>query len=271
MAGLQLRGSDLGDVRAVLFDKDGTLSVSEPQLFTLATARVVLCLEQVPRPHRPRLKELLQQAYGLRAGGLDPAGITAVASRHHNLIATATALAQVGIGWPEALVISETAFDQAELDDERLQQTLPPLSGNTPTPPGTSALTKGLDALLRRLREADITCAVISNDTTAGIERFLGSHNIRPYFSAIWSADHRPCKPDPEAVHGLCRQIGVSVEHCALIGDANSDLRMAVAAGIPHRRALGYAAAWSNPPPLVEPHPRIHHWRELEAHPGPSP
>ena len=46
MVRLQLRGTALGDVDAVLFDKDGTLSVSEPQLLTLAKARVFLCVEQ---------------------------------------------------------------------------------------------------------------------------------------------------------------------------------------------------------------------------------
>mgnify|MGYP003887062017 FL=1 len=42
MVCLQLRGTVLGDVDAVLFDKDGTLSISEPQLLTLAKARVFL-------------------------------------------------------------------------------------------------------------------------------------------------------------------------------------------------------------------------------------
>ena len=62
---LQLRGTGLGVVEAVLFDKDGTLSISEPQLLTLAQARVLLCLEAVaPELHAP-LQPLLQRAYGL--------------------------------------------------------------------------------------------------------------------------------------------------------------------------------------------------------------
>jgi hypothetical protein len=128
---------------------------------------------------------------------------------------------------------------------------------------GTSHTTEGLRAWLEQLRSASVACAVISNDDVAGIEHFLASHGLEPYFSAIWSAEHRPRKPDPAAVHGLCEQLGVSAADCALIGDANSDLRMAVAAGIPHQLALGYTAAWSTPPPLAEPHPLVHHWREL--------
>ncbi|MFZ9289118.1 MAG: HAD family hydrolase, partial [Vulcanococcus sp.] len=89
MAQLLLRGIELGEVEAVLFDKDGTLSISEPQLLTLAQARVLLCLEAVaPALHAP-LQPLLERAYGLRAEGICPAGITAVASREHNQIAPA--------------------------------------------------------------------------------------------------------------------------------------------------------------------------------------
>jgi phosphoglycolate phosphatase len=64
-------------------------------------------------------------------------------------------------------------------------------------------------------------------------------------------------------VHGVCDQLGVTPARTALIGDANSDLRMAVAAGIPHSLAIGYTAAWQMPPPLAEPHPLVHHWSEL--------
>ena len=258
MVCLQLRGMTLGNVDAVLFDKDGTLSISEPQLLTLASARVFLCLEQaapaLPAAVLQELQQLLQRAYGLSSEAICPAGITAVASRDHNLIATATALVQVGIGWPEALALSERVFTQADQQDARRRQEA---GGHT------STTTEGLIPWLEQLRSAGVVCAVISNDDMAGIERFLASHELEPFFAGLWSAEHRPRKPDPAAVHGLCEQLGVPASHCALIGDANSDLRMAVAAGIPHQLALGYTAAWSSPPPLAEPHPLIHSWSEL--------
>jgi phosphoglycolate phosphatase len=258
MVCLQLRGTVLGDVDAVLFDKDGTLSISEPQLLTLAKARVFLCLEQaaavVPSTVLPELQQLLERAYGLRIEAICPAGITAVASRDHNLIATATALVQVGVGWPEALALSERVFAEADQQDARR---------SLGTPAATSTTTDGLRPWLEQLNAAGVVCAVISNDDMAGIEHFLSSHGLERLFAGLWSAEHRPRKPDPAAVHGLCEQLGVAAGRCALIGDANSDLRMAVAAGIPHQLALGYTAAWRTPPPLAEPHPLIHHWSEL--------
>ena len=258
MVRLHLRGTTLGDVEAVLFDKDGTLSISEPQLLTLAKARVFLCLEQatpaIASNVLPELQRLLERAYGLTSDAICPAGITAVASRDHNLIATATALVQVGMGWPEALAMSEQVFAQADQLDARRR---------TDERGPTSTTTAGLRPLLEQLQASGVVCAVISNDDMAGIEHFLASHQLSGFFKGLWSAEHRPRKPDPAAVHGLCEQLGVAAARCALIGDANSDLQMAVAAGIPHQLALGYTAAWSTPPPLAEPHPLIHHWREL--------
>lgn len=259
MAELLLRGTELGAIDAVLFDKDGTLSISEPQLLTLAEARVFLCLEQVSVERRDPLKDLLQRAYGLKSDAICPAGITAVASRDHNLIATATAFVQVGVGWPEALALSEQVFAEADAVDARR-------TADSPLP--TSSTTDGLFLWLEQLQVVGVRCAVISNDDMAGIEHFLGAHGLRGYFSGLWSAEHRPRKPDPAAVHGLCAEMGVDVSRCALIGDANSDLRMAVAAGIPHPLALGYTAAWRTPPPLAEPHPLVHAWSELSVRPS---
>lgn len=206
MARLLLRGIGLGEVDAVLFDKDGTLSISEPQLVTLAEARVFLCLEQVEERIRPALSDLLHRAYGLRpptdaaGAAICPAGITAVASRDHNLIATATALVQVGLGWPEALAISEQVFAHADAADAR--RAAGTGSG------ATSGTTEGLRDWLKHLQQAGVRCAVISNDDIAGIETFLRTHGLAGFFSAIWSAEHQPRKPDPAAVHALCELTG---------------------------------------------------------------
>jgi phosphoglycolate phosphatase len=245
----------------MLFDKDGTISHSEPMLQILASERLRHCLH-LAAPHLtqpPRLAELpdlLARAYGLGAEGIDPAGATAVACREHNLIATATALAQAGLGWPDALALSERVF--AITDGLHGQG-----SSHRPQP------TPGLTELLLSLRQAGIGCAVISNDHEAGIRDFLAAHGLQECVQALWSADHRPAKPDPRAVHELCRALGVEVGRCALVGDANSDLRMARAAGVPV--VIGYRSGWRQPPPLEGDGPQLRHWSELRVQPGPTP
>ncbi|MFO0038886.1 MAG: HAD family hydrolase [Synechococcaceae cyanobacterium] len=266
MAHLLLQGLPLGppgwEIEAVLFDKDGTMSHSEPMLEALAQERIRTCLrlteahlgEAPQRGHE--LQELLSRAYGIRQGRIDPAGITAVASRDHNLIATATALTQMGLGWPDALAISEQVFALTDgLHGEG--------AGQRPQP------TAGLASLLASLRHAGIGCAVISNDHEAGIRAFLAAHGFQDRFQGLWSADHRPAKPNPGAVHALCRELGVEPSRCALVGDADSDLRMAAGAGVPV--VLGYRGGWRELPPLREDVPHLHHWDELQVAAGPTP
>ncbi|WP_254946222.1 HAD family hydrolase [Cyanobium sp. AMD-g] len=261
MVHLSLRGTPLpcGDrpLEAVLFDKDGTMSQSEPMLVALAQARVFHCLALAdlaagdPERHRD-LGDLLHRAYGLAPEGVHPAGTMAVASRDQNLVATATALVQVGLGWPEALAMAEAVFARTDaLHGQGSEQ--------RPAP------TAGLRPLLETLLRAGVRCAVISNDHVEGIEAFLAAHDLAAYVQAIWSAEHQPRKPDPAAVHGLCAELGVAVESCALIGDANSDLRMARAAGVPV--VLGYRAGWRRPVELDASFLQLDHWRELTVVP----
>ncbi|MCS5697807.1 HAD-IA family hydrolase [Cyanobium sp. FGCU-52] len=259
MVDLLLRGERLGPagpgIRAVLFDKDGTLSHSEPMLRALAEARVFQCLAHAPRAGCPperlgMLRDLLERAYGMAGGGIHPAGTTAVAARDHNLISTATALAQVGLGWPESLALSEEVF--------ALTDRLHGQGSEEPPQP-----TDGLVDLLERLRDAGVHCGVISNDHLDGIHQFLERHGLAHHFQAHWSAEHQPRKPDPGAVHGLCADLGVAPEACALIGDANSDLRMGRRAGV--GIVLGYRAGWSQPLDLDRSFAQVDHWRELEV------
>jgi phosphoglycolate phosphatase len=263
VAQLLLRGEPIGPanqpIEAVLFDKDGTLSISEPMLHALAEARVFHGLRLL-KEHHPEMgaevlanfDDLLRRAYGLGANGVDPAGTTAVASRQHNLISTATALAQVGLGWPEALALAEAVFAATDALHGM---------GSVHKPMAT----EGLHDLVERLAAAGLRCAVISNDDVAGIEAFLTSQGIAHHFQACWSAEHTPRKPDPAAVHALCHALGVSPGACALVGDANSDLRMARAAGV--AVVLGYTAAWTQRPPLDPSFPQLHHWRDLHLEP----
>ena len=93
-----------------------------------------------------------------------------------------------------------------------------------------------------------VPAAVISNDTRTGIERFLAHHKLSTLFQQNWSADDSPRKPDPEAVARLCTRLSLDPANCALIGDAETDLQMAVDAGI--GVVVGYRGGWSTHPRL---------------------
>ena len=85
MAELLLRGQSIGTFKGVLFDKDGTLSHSEPQLVKLADDRIDQALERWKGRSQSglsgrELEQRLRRAFGRLADGLDPAGKRVAAS-----------------------------------------------------------------------------------------------------------------------------------------------------------------------------------------------
>ena len=141
----------------MLFDKDGTLCRSDGFLSALAQARALCCAEL---SGDSGISEALLMAYGLRNGQLDPSGSTAVASRHDNLISTATVLAAAGHSWGQARQWAQAALDQADaqLAGSKAQRT-PPLPGLKP--------------VLERWHRQGLKLAVISSDLGPSLEAFL--------------------------------------------------------------------------------------------------
>ncbi len=242
----------------MLFDKDGTLSHSEPYLLKLSRERInqsiALFKPGGTSSHlaRAKLEDLLSKVYGVTSKEVHPGGILAVASKEQNLTSTATIFSLMGKSWPTSFELAQEAFHRADeclLKEENQQKTK------------KTTLLPGARAILKSLKQAGVLCALISNDNSAGIKNFLKENDLEQYFCHIWSAENNPKKPDPIAVQSLCNEIGLHPNKCALIGDANSDLKMALQANV--SLILGYISGWSNPPKLSEQQFLIHHWEEL--------
>ena len=62
--------------------------------------------------------------------------------------------------------------------------------------------------------------------------------------------ENKPSKPNPEAVIELCKKMKSNPAECALISDADTDLKMAKEANI--SIAIGFTGGWVNPPTLNE-------------------
>ena len=252
MATLLLRGVPIGTIQGVLFDKDGTLSHSEPHLIDLAEQRLTLVSKLwtdsgADQSQLDQLMATLRLAFGLVNGGLHPGGTLAVASRQDNLISMATVFCLFGCSWPDALTRAHHCFDQA--DQSTVEQCC------------FSPLLDGAAPLLNTLHSNGVRCAVISNDTRRGIDGFVNQHNLSALIKERWSADDEPRKPDPQAVEQLCAKLGVSPQRCALIGDAETDLQMAAAAGVP--LLIGFTGGWKHRPELPSATHQLEDWNDL--------
>ena len=255
MPTLLLRGKPIGSIKGVLFDKDGTLSNSEDHLLNLAKLRILeisklLKSQNSSFKKEKEAKELLCKAYGLTNEELSPNGALAIGSRETNLISTATVLCLLGETWPKALEMSNQAFHLVDGIDKK-----------TGKKDEKRSLLPGVNEILKSLCKANVICAVISNDSIAGIQEFLIRNNIKEFLKHFWSAEHHPTKPSPAAVIELCKEINLQPYECALVGDADSDLLMARKSGI--GITLGYRGGWSKQPNLTKHQYLINSWDEL--------
>tara|TARA_Y100001968_G_scaffold136503_1_gene124636 strand:- start:84762 stop:85535 length:774 start_codon:yes stop_codon:yes gene_type:complete len=257
MANFSLRGKLIGNIKAVLFDKDGTLTNSEFHLLSLANARVLAVKkrlkESIDDEQLTIINNLLEKIYGLTNHGLNPHSAVAIASRHENLLSTATAICSVIENWPKSIDIANDVF--LMVDEE--------LSAKDPNY-NLRPLLPGVKSFLNKLHQSKVKCALISNDSKKGIEDFLELNNLHTKFCHYWSCEHSPSKPDPNAVKELCKKLNLTPGECALIGDSDSDLKMARKAGI--GIAMGYVDGWKIKPSLTYQQELISNWEDLSCH-----
>ena len=212
MITLHCQGQAWSEIRAVVFDKDGTLENSHPYLQQLALARIEQIETQVKG-----LGRALGRAFGLSAGHLDPAGLMAVGSRRENLIAAAAYIAETGCSWFDALALAEQGFRRADQQVQANRETCPIF------PSG--------QALIEHLVPTGVQLAIVSAARTASVERFVPDHGLSQQFSLLLGSDQGPSKPDPALYQWACQRLGVAPQQTVMIGDAQGDIAMAKQAG----------------------------------------
>ncbi len=115
------------------------------------------------------------------------------------------------------------------VDEFRVEYARDPSSGSAPYP--------GIVAMLRRLNELSIPCAVLSNKphelTVAAVRDTLG---LDTFVDVIGARDGAPAKPDPTTTREILSRIGIAPDKSAFVGDSEIDIATARAAGC---RAIG--------------------------------
>ena len=259
MAELLIKNSSVGFIKSIIFDKDGTLSNSEQYLLELAKTRVEFAAAKFKKLKINNfkiflLRKLLNYVYGLKNQALLANASLAIASKEQNIISTATIFNLFGFDWFQSHSMSEELFDEVDIF----------LSNNRANMQKSRTLIPGAFDLLVSLKAKGVCIALMTNDTQAGIEEFIFKNKLEGIFDYLWSAENKPSKPKPEAVIELCKKMNLSPSECALISDADTDLRMAKQADLPI--VVGFTGGWKNPPTLTEKKFLIEKLNELKIH-----
>ena len=259
MAELLIKNSSVGFIKAIIFDKDGTLSNSEEYLLEIAKTRVNFAAAKFKELKIQNfkiflLRKLLNHIYGLSNKALSANSCLAIASKEQNIISTATIFTLFNFDWSKSLSISQKIFDEVDIF----------LSNNQDKLQKKRTLVSGAFDLLVALKNNGVSIALMTNDTQAGIEEFIYSNKLEGIFDYLWSAENKPSKPNPKAVIEPCKKMNFNPSDCALISDADTDLRMAKEAGIPI--VVGFNGGWGKPPTLNEKRFLIEKLNELKIH-----
>lgn len=98
-----------------------------------------------------------------------------------------------------------------------------------------SRLRPGAVETLAALRGRGIACGVLTNKSEAPMRRILEHYGLAPHLGAAIGGDTEfGRKPDPVGAFEAARRMGVDPrrDHCWLVGDSMTDLRTAAAAGM---------------------------------------
>jgi phosphoglycolate phosphatase len=92
----------------------------------------------------------------------------------------------------------------------------------------------GLEAALDRLAAQGFALAVCTNKYEALSLRLLDALGLSSRFAAICGQDTFPMKkPDPQVLRLTIERAGGDAAHAVMVGDSETDIRVARAAGIP--------------------------------------
>jgi len=105
----------------------------------------------------------------------------------------------------------------------------------------------GIIALLRELREAGLGTGVATNSDARSAAVVLGASGLDVLMDTVVTVDQvSGPKPNPESIQLAVRQLGVTPDKVAFVGDSRADMQAARTAGV-----LAIAAGWGQQTPGI--------------------
>ncbi|GBF73536.1 putative haloacid dehalogenase [Paenibacillus sp. 598K] len=222
------------DIDAIVFDKDGTLLDMMSMWGTWSELMQQAFDQRMKQAGKANGAERLATLWGLVQDddgeiiGYDRQGPMAMGTMGELYTLLAWEGYRAGLSWAEA---KRLVYDCALAADEAMERARP------------ARLIAGAEALLEQCRKAGIPMAVVTADETEAAVRHLDWLGLSEVFPVVVGTDQAEWgKPFPDLLLLACRQLGVSPERVAVIGDTNGDMMMGRAAGAPVRIALEQGA-----------------------------
>ncbi|MBE6871790.1 MAG: HAD family hydrolase [Ruminococcaceae bacterium] len=97
----------------------------------------------------------------------------------------------------------------------------------------TTCLFDGIEKMLNDLKAEGVKLAVFSNKPHDMTKKIMDTLCKDGVFECVYGQSEKmPRKPDPTALHIICKEIGVTEADCVYVGDSGGDMKVAAAAGM---------------------------------------
>ena len=219
--------SDLNNVKVILFDLDGTLIDSVPQLYLAVQA--ALKSNQLSAVS-------IEQVRNWIGNGADVLLKRAICQQYH------------------FTDIDEVLFQQVKSQFDHYYQ-----MGID----SDYSLYPAVKETLSVLAQAGYSMAVVTNKPDQFVQPLLQSAGIAEFFTYTLGGGCLPVKkPDPLPLHYLCEQFNVQPAQTLMVGDSKNDIQAARAAGIP---VVGLSYGYNHGEPIENSAPDwvLHRFDEL--------
>jgi phosphoglycolate phosphatase len=219
--------SDLNNVKVILFDLDGTLIDSVPQLYF--AVQKALASKQLPEVSLTQVRDWI-------GNGADILLKRAICQQYH------------------FTDIDEELFQQVKKEfDHQYQLGID----------RDYSLYPAVQETLAKLRSAGYLMAVVTNKPDQFVQPLLKSAGIADFFTYTLGGGCLPAKkPDPLPLQYLCEKFNVKSIEALMVGDSKNDIQAAKAAGIP---VVGLSYGYNHGEPIEKSDPDfvLHHFDEL--------
>lgn len=216
------------DIKAVIFDKDGTLVDFVSFWYKVVNLRLkyiikqVSCMLENKRFDFTNFKKRIHYIYGTElVGKVRADAMLTLSSRYDSAIGNATILYETlqpyGLDWTKCRKI---VFDSFDMADKMI------LESDLKIIPGTIEL-------IRDLYNSGIKIGIASTDEFDNINKFINNFGLGKYIKYIIGADKvKNPKPYPDMINILCSQMNVKPEEVIMVGDGLNDMKMGKLAGV---------------------------------------
>jgi phosphoglycolate phosphatase len=201
-------------IKAILFDKDGTIFDYSRVWFSVLKNSVDIVFEKEGIGYKQHNKDLI-----MRLMGLDEHGNThseGVIFSHDKWTILKNA---VIFGWKARMLphtVIRISCDIMKCNDQNIGKKLELLDF------------KKQQELFKTLKDKGYIIGIVTVDHSASLEIFLCDMGIKKYidFSSTRD-DHLPSKPNPKSFLDFCKKFNLKPEEVAFVGDTTTDMKYA--------------------------------------------